>query len=60
MAAPRNRTLGLQPADVARLQPLLQPPPTGVLTAVAPDTFYHADALAVLPLLPDACADLVF
>jgi site-specific DNA-methyltransferase (adenine-specific) len=31
-----------------------------VLAAVAPDTFYHADALAVLPLLPDACADLVF
>lgn len=60
MSAPRNRTLRLTRAEERRLQ--------GRLTSLTPasslkttlDKTIHQDLFAALPLLPAACADMIF
>lgn len=60
MSAPRNRTLRLTKAEERRLRPRLTSlTPASSLKATLDKTI-HQDLFAALPLLPAACADMIF
>ncbi len=60
MSAPRNRTLRLTKAEERRLRPRLTSltPASSLKTTL--DKTIHQDLFAALPLLPAACADMIF
>ncbi|MBN1517885.1 site-specific DNA-methyltransferase [Candidatus Sumerlaeota bacterium] len=58
--APRNRTLTLSDDDRRRLKPRLQTLDAPAKLDAIVNTTIHQDVFKALPLLPDACADLVF
>ena len=60
MSAPRNRTLRLTKADERRLRPRLTSLTPASTLKTTLDKTIHQDLFAALPLLPAACADMIF